>query len=40
LTTKTRPAVKPETAPQVTPQREPAFEPERWCPKQIEKVAP
>ena len=40
MTTRTRPTVKPEIAPQVMPQREPAFDPERWCPKQIERVAP
>ena len=39
-TPKTKPIVTPKTNPQVQPDREPNFEPGRWCPNQIEKIAP
>ena len=39
-TPKTKPIVTPKTSPRVQPDPMPNFEPERWCPAQIEKIAP
>jgi len=37
---KIKPTVIPKTSPRVQPERQPNFEPARWCPNQIEKIAP
>jgi len=37
---KIKPVVVPKTNPRVKPDKAPNFEPARWCPNQIEKIAP